>query len=65
MSKTFMTEVSSLTSELRLLISRQPLYSLVLLTQKEVFHSNGSARILYKPVREILAQYNQQLIDEE
>jgi hypothetical protein len=65
MSNTFMSEVNSLTQELRLLISREPLYMLVLLTQKELFYSNGTARILGKSVREILAQYNKQLIEEE
>lgn len=45
MSNTFMSEVNSLTQELRLLISREPLYMLVLLTQKELFYSNGTARI--------------------
>lgn len=56
-SKTFMSEVSSLTDELRLLISREPLYMLVLLTQKELFYSNGTAMILGQNVREILRMY--------
>jgi hypothetical protein len=60
-----MSEVSSLTDELRLLISREPLYMLVLLTQKELFYSNGTAMILGKNVKEILFEYNKQLIDDE
>lgn len=43
LANTFMSEVNSLTQELRLLISREPLYMLVLLTQKELFYSNGTA----------------------
>jgi hypothetical protein len=50
-SQTFMSEVTSLTSELRYLIARQPLYLLVLLAQKELFFSNGTAQILGKNVR--------------
>ena len=50
-SQTFMSEVTSLTSELRFLIARQPLYLLVLLAQKELFFSNGTAQILGKNVR--------------
>ena len=65
LSNTFMSEVSSLTSELRLLISREPLYMLVLLTQKELFYSNGTARILGQSVRQILTEYNRQLIEDE
>lgn len=53
-SNTFMSQVSSLTDELILLISREPLYMLVLLTQKEVFYSNGTATILGENVRQIL-----------
>lgn len=60
-----MNEVTDLTSELRLLISRQPLYMLVLLAQKELFYTNGTSQILSKNVREVLAEYNKQLIDDE
>ena len=57
-SKKFMSEVSSLTSELRLLISREPLYLLILLAQKELFYSNATAKILNKNVREVLSEYH-------
>lgn len=42
-SKIFMEEVSELTTELQLLISRQPLFTLVLFMQKELFYTNGTA----------------------
>jgi len=64
-SKTFMSEVTDLTSELRLLISREPLYMLVLLSQKELFYSNLTAQILNRNVKEVLAQYHKELIDDE
>jgi hypothetical protein len=64
-SSKFMSEVNSLTQELRLLISREPLYMLVLLTQKELFYSNGTAQILGMNVKDILKTYNKQLIEEE
>jgi hypothetical protein len=60
-----MSEVTSLTSELRFLIARQPLYLLVLLAQKELFFSNGTAQILGKNVRYVLADSHKQLIADE
>ena len=53
-----MNDISSLTSELQLLISREPLYMLVLLMQKEIFYSNGTAKIFNTNIRDVLADYN-------
>lgn len=64
-SNTFMSEVTSLTNELNLLISREPLYMLVLLTQKELFYSNATATILDMNVQDVLTQYTKQLIADE
>ena len=58
-SKTFMSEVTNLTNELRLLISRQPLYTLVLLMQKELFYTNATAKIFNTPVSTVLSSYTE------
>ena len=41
----FLQEVQDLTHELKLLISRQPVQSFLLLIQKELIYSNGTAMI--------------------
>ena len=58
-SESFLSQVSQLTSELRLLISRQPNLTNLLLMEKELFYSNNSSLFLFKPVKEVVEKsYN-------
>eukprot|EP00347_Sterkiella_histriomuscorum_P007426 403348965 len=64
-SDRFMNQVGSLTGELRLLISRQPLFAQILLVQKELIYTNSTAHILNMNVKDLVTQLNDQLINEE
>ena len=53
-SRSFMSNVSNLTDELKLLISRQPLFAQILLAQKEMFYSNSTAKIMNENVKDLI-----------
>ena len=65
LSKLFLQEVSDLTKELKLLISRQPVQSFLLLIQKEMIYSNGSALIEGVRSEKYVPEYHELLYDEE
>jgi hypothetical protein len=52
-SKSFLETVSSLTKELRLLISRQPQLEFLLLMEKDLINYNGSHPFLDRDVRQV------------
>ena len=65
LSNKFLSEVSDLTKELKLLISRQPVQSFLLLIQKEMIYSNGSALIEGNRSELYVPAYHELLYDEE
>lgn len=61
----FLEEVQDLTKELKLLISRQPVQSFLLLIQKEMIYSNGTALIEGQSSEIYVPEYHELLYDEE
>jgi len=61
----FLQEVSDLTQELHLLISRQPTQSFLLLIQKELIYKNGTSKIYGETSLEFVPNYHEDLYDQE
>jgi hypothetical protein len=66
LSKVFLERVADLTSELTLLLSRQPSLTLLLLMEKQLFYSNNTAQFEFQEVESLLdTLYQQQYEDEQ
>ena len=64
-SSQFLQQVQDITQELKLLISRQSVQSFLLLIQKELIYSNGTALIEGEPSLTYVPTYQERLYDEE
>lgn len=65
LSQKFLNEVKSLAQELKLLISRQPTHSFLLLIQQEIIYKNGKSKIEGKDIIDYAKTYQKELYSQE